>query len=280
MMTGEKIMNPFHKLKNIFSRRKKETEDEFDEYDDYLEEAEFTEETVEKEPEPESEPAEIKKSVSRKDSNKTLKNKTAAAKKKLMTLGKLALTFCLLGVFFTIGHLMFGDSPAPATNGQKEAEETDLGDVKEYSLNPEILKVNPFVKIKNFVASDEQVPASTTASQGMGSMPAIPSVRAASVPSYSAGALPAIPSFNGSIPRPSLPSAAPSTSAPAAPAGGSGGAATVQGVFTGSDGNNMAIMSDGSIVGVGEKYNDNRIAYIGGDGIQFDNGTSMKYGNQ
>ena len=55
--------------------------------------------------------------------------------------------------------------------------------------------------------------------------------------------------------------------------------ASVQGVITGEDGENMAIMSDGSVVSEGETYQDGRIAYIGGDGITFDDGSSLKYGN-
>lgn len=39
----------------------------------------------------------------------------------------------------------------------------------------------------------------------------------------------------------------------------------------------MAIMSDGTVVSEGEYYNDNRISWIGGDGIHFENGESIKY---
>lgn len=52
--------------------------------------------------------------------------------------------------------------------------------------------------------------------------------------------------------------------------------AKVQGVFVGGK-SNMAIMSDGTVVSEGEYYNDNRISWIGGDGIHFDNGESIKY---
>ena len=38
-------------------------------------------------------------------------------------------------------------------------------------------------------------------------------------------------------------------------------------------------MSDGSVVSAGESYQDGRIAYIGGDGIHFDDGSSIKYGD-
>ena len=47
--------------------------------------------------------------------------------------------------------------------------------------------------------------------------------------------------------------------------------------MTGEDGTNIAILSDGTVVGEGETYNDGRIAYIGGDGIRFDNGDKLEY---
>ena len=47
--------------------------------------------------------------------------------------------------------------------------------------------------------------------------------------------------------------------------------------MTGEDGTNIAILSDGTVVGEGETYHDGRIAYIGGDGIQFDNGDKLEY---
>lgn len=52
--------------------------------------------------------------------------------------------------------------------------------------------------------------------------------------------------------------------------------AKVQGVFIGGK-SSMAIMSDGTVVSEGEYYNDNRISWIGGDGIHFENGESIKY---
>ena len=70
-----------------------------------------------------------------------------------------------------------------------------------------------------------------------------------------------------------MPSPAPSSSAPAS----QGGSASVQGVLTGDDGENMAIMSDGRVVQEGDTYQDGRIAYIGGDGITFEDGHSISY---
>lgn len=51
----------------------------------------------------------------------------------------------------------------------------------------------------------------------------------------------------------------------------------VQGVLTGGKNGNMAIMSDGTVVSEGDTYQDQRIAYIGGDGITFDNGHHLDY---
>ena len=53
--------------------------------------------------------------------------------------------------------------------------------------------------------------------------------------------------------------------------------ASIQGIITSADGDNVAIMGDGTVVSAGESYNDNRISYIGGDGIHFANGSSIRF---
>ena len=58
---------------------------------------------------------------------------------------------------------------------------------------------------------------------------------------------------------------------------GAGGPVKVTGVMTGSDGSGIAILSDGSVVSAGESYKDGRIAFIGGDGIHFEDGKVMEY---
>ena len=50
----------------------------------------------------------------------------------------------------------------------------------------------------------------------------------------------------------------------------------VQGVITTDNGKNIAIMSNGEVLAEGERYLDGRIAYIGGDGIEMDNGKKIK----
>lgn len=51
----------------------------------------------------------------------------------------------------------------------------------------------------------------------------------------------------------------------------------IQGITEGANGTNMAIMSDGSIVSEGDSFQDGRIAYIGGNGITFEDGHTLKY---
>ena len=51
----------------------------------------------------------------------------------------------------------------------------------------------------------------------------------------------------------------------------------IAGILTSSDGQAMAIMADGSIVSEGDTYLDGRIAYIGGTGIEFDNGDTLEF---
>ena len=57
-----------------------------------------------------------------------------------------------------------------------------------------------------------------------------------------------------------------------------GNSGEVQGVITGSNPtDNIAIMGDGRVVTVGETFNDGRIAYIGGDGITFEDGSKLNF---
>ena len=53
--------------------------------------------------------------------------------------------------------------------------------------------------------------------------------------------------------------------------------ADVKGIITTDDGKSIAIMSDGKVLSEGESYMDGRIAYIGGDGVEMDNGKKIKF---
>ena len=54
----------------------------------------------------------------------------------------------------------------------------------------------------------------------------------------------------------------------------------VQGIITTDGGKNIAIMSNGEVLTEGERYLDGRIAYIGGDGVEMDNGKKIKLKEQ
>ena len=187
----------------------------------------------------------------------------------------------LLGLASGIGYVMFHSPTAPApTSTHKEEAKDDSTSLS--AIDVQALAVNPFVE----VASGNVVPTGETNAvkpvTGNLTLPAIAAPRP-SVPSYSAPAsssLPAIPAINprpSSLPVPGelnvkVPPAPDSSSSTS-----SGNSVSVQGVMTGEDGTNIAILSDGTVVGEGETYHDGRIAYIGGDGIRFDNGDKLEY---
>ena len=134
------------------------------------------------------------------------------------------------------------------------------------------LAINPFVDIGQLGQLGQQ----TGQTKGQLPMIQVPAISQGNGNSIMASRnLPAIPA----IPRPDLPQ----IQAPKMPPGGSPSGAssnskptTVQGIMTGADGENMAILSDGSVVTAGESFNDNRIAWIGGDGVKFDDGSSLQ----
>lgn len=126
----------------------------------------------------------------------------------------------------------------------------------------EIASVNPFIEISNLVKEKKEADKANnpTTTRTPAPVPAITRNRSSAPRSVP---LPAIPARNSNVSA-NAPQQTPSV-------------ATVQGVLTGEDGHNMAIMSDGKVVSEGDIYGDGRIAFIGGDGIQFDNGQTMKY---
>lgn len=116
---------------------------------------------------------------------------------------------------------------------------------------------NPFINVDGATNANDQVAANTS------DLPAIPA---------ETRNLPAIPS----VPLPDVPVIAAPMSIPDVPAAVA--APVVQGVITSNtdEKENVAIMGDGSVVSVGETYNDGRIAYIGGDGITFEDGRKIQ----
>lgn len=171
-----------------------------------------------------------------------------------------------------------------AKNAKKTEKSADTAKNAIHIAGPsleDLLRVNPFVELHS--SGNPETTSSSTVASNM-PLPAIPgrkiennimsSTKAAVVaPSFARGSvpLPAIPR-NSSVPVPSskLPSSVPSASS-------NGSSASVQGVLTGDDGNNIAILSDGRVVETGDMVGSDRISYIGGDGIQLDNGHSIDY---
>lgn len=87
------------------------------------------------------------------------------------------------------------------------------------------------------------------------------------------------------IPRPDVsPDLLPSPGAIKTPAGPVGAAAfpsTMGGIIKSANGNAIAIMGDGTVLAEGDSYKgDRRVTFIGGDGLQFDNGDSIPFGSQ
>lgn len=162
--------------------------------------------------------------------------------------------------------------PATVATTQKPKDQKKQEAAASAQVAAANIPVNPFVDVTLLKKEErEKVTNAAAANRSgvhTGSLPSIPSQ--SSTRTYTAPA-----------PRPSLPSIPSPKTLPAMP-GGMPQAPTetpkeVQGVITGEDGSNMAIMGDGTIVSEGETYNDGRIAYIGGDGIKFDDGSTLEY---
>lgn len=84
------------------------------------------------------------------------------------------------------------------------------------------------------------------------------------------------------IPRPSVsPELLPSPGEIRTPDAPAQKAATVGGIITGADGSAIAIMGDGTVLSEGDTYKgDRRVTFIGGEGISFDNGDSIAFGQK
>lgn len=197
-------------------------------------------------------------------------------KKKMVILGSLAIVLLLFSVYNAISSSEKVPYSAPGNgvehnNNSVHAEQIASGEpvaVKgsesnsSLSVAGDIFTVNPFIEIKEFDVSKDNI-ADMAAAHNPGNVPAMP--RSTNIP------LPAIPNhpMQAGIPQVSNPS---SNQPPA-----SSDRIAVQGIAMGENGSNIAIMSDGKVVSEGDVYRDNRIAYIGGDGITFDNGTKVRY---
>lgn len=205
-----------------------------------------------------------------------------ARKKKRILFG---CTVLVLAGGFTYAYFFMDDgltgttppqtSTIATTNQKKPAAEKK--DNAQQAPQPAVSLANPFVDVsllkKTGVNADGTLPTMSSAAP----VPArsLPSIPSAEYPRYSENprpSLPAIPSMGSlpAVPNANIPGEEPQEAPAARPN-------EVQGVITGADGQNMAIMGDGTIVSEGETYNDGRIAYIGGDGITFNDGSTLDY---
>jgi len=202
------------------------------------------------------------------------KNNTKQRKSASVDIRQVGVLIVLLVMFFGMGYMIFGgqnseeevaENPVPAQEKQEE-EVASSAIINE----KDSIFVNPFIdsaKLAEFAKKTNPNLAQNADN----------STNSSTVKATSSGALPAIP---GNYPKPNMPAFNP----PALPSAdgssgmtGAGGPVKVTGVMTGSDGSGIAILSDGSVVSAGESYKDGRIAFIGGDGIHFEDGKVMEY---
>ena len=196
-------------------------------------------------------------------------------KKQMAILGCLTvvlLIFIVYSAFLSSEKVPYSAPDASIEHNNMPAEQTESGQQaagqgsEKSSQLPaagRIFTVNPFIELKEFDISKDNI-ADMSAAHNPDTVPAMP--RNTNIP------LPAIPNHpmqagrtNINNPPSNQPDMQPSERI------------AVQGIVTGDGGSNIAIMSDGRVVSEGDVYRDNRIAYIGGDGITFDNGTKLKY---
>ena len=195
-------------------------------------------------------------------------------KKRLLIMGTVTIVLAvglILGIRMTRNKAVKPSQPVQST---AEADIAKNSGKSAAGAQPTLggpVMVNPFVEANGINTK--------TVAQSLPSVPGNGSSGPSRAQYSGNSSLPSIPSYN---PRPSLPqipmpASSPSGSTSSTTVVSSAAPATIQGIVTGEDGNNMAIMSDGSVVSKGESFKDGRVAYIGGDGIQFENGTTMNF---
>ena len=130
----------------------------------------------------------------------------------------------------------------------------------------QLVGINPFIELKEFDPTVQNISDMTNTNSYENSSTTGTRPKPNNIP------LPAIPNYNGHINYQERPQSIPASAIAIKPE-----QPTVQGIGIGNSGNNIAILSDGRVVSEGDTYNDGRIAYIGGDGITFDNGEKLQY---
>lgn len=263
----DKLRSILERLKNSLSRKKADPYDEADEliYQDEDEELnqslvyEVNEDTELVKELPEDDAASMKKEI-------PLANVVKLLIFVLIFIGMIVLGF-ILNPFSTNRETTSQVSiPQREEKHQADMADSAIPPVNELAL---ALKKNPFIEAAA-IQADSATDGSNSGQKAANGNKV----------SYTANSnLPAIPN---NYPRPQIPmpgqiNIPPRNDGQPVSASSTGSPVAVQGVLTGEDGHNMAIMSDGSIVSEGETFQDGRIAYIGGDGITFENGNKIDY---
>lgn len=170
---------------------------------------------------------------------------------------------------YTLSDISNQSSPEPYTaaktsTGTSINESSDEATAAATNTSElQIVSINPFIELKEFDPAVQNISDMTNTSSYENS--STTGARPSNIP------LPAIPHYNGHINYQERPQSIP------APAIKPEQPITVQGIGIGNSGNSIAILSDGRVVSEGDTYKDGRIAYIGGDGITFDNGKKLQY---
>lgn len=170
---------------------------------------------------------------------------------------------------YTLSDISNQSSPEPYTaaktsTGTSINESSDEATAAATNASElQIVSINPFIELKEFDPTVQNITDMTNTSSYENS--STTGARPSNIP------LPAIPHYNGHINYQERPQSIP------APAIKPEQPITVQGIGIGNSGNSIAILSDGRVVSEGDTYKDGRIAYIGGDGITFDNGKKLQY---
>lgn len=168
----------------------------------------------------------------------------------------------LVGVLMGFGYVIYQRNFLPDKKTQPRAE-TVAAESEHINQIP-----GQSARIRRIDISKSQSPFWIPKTEETAGTPEIFAERQALTP------LPAIPN------RPPLPDVGSVPLPPRAPAMGLPAAARapkVAGVCMNDKGTNTAILSDGTVVSVGQNYQDNRIAWIGGDGIHFEDGSHLPY---
>lgn len=180
------------------------------------------------------------------------------------------------GLGFYIWGELFPDAPHPK---EVAVSKTALSLPKKAQIPQQKNASSPFDEGESAVQQNNAGPFAVnpfidSASLPHGSANNIPGGSPSSAP------LPAIPSgvptpSVGSVPLPSIPS--PDMIGASEGRGSSGKANAISGIAKSSNGKSVAIMGDGRVLEEGDRFGDNRVAYIGGDGIQLDDGNTIGF---